>query len=83
MLTEIILPERIETLGKWESWLKVKPGYAQFCCHRKSSACNKENIAYFGLPTSGFGNSNNERRTEAENLPRKLTVLKSLSASSF
>ncbi|HPQ50728.1 MAG: 50S ribosomal protein L9 [Alphaproteobacteria bacterium] len=78
MLTEIILLERIETLGKMGELVKVKPGYARnfLLPQKKALRATKENIAYFEAQRQALETQNNERRTEAEKFAKKIDGLK-------
>lgn len=78
MLTEIILLERIEKLGKMGDTVKVKPGYARnfLLPQRKALRATKENVAYFQAQRAALESQNNERKVEAEKIAKKIEGLK-------
>ncbi|MDD3021639.1 MAG: 50S ribosomal protein L9 [Alphaproteobacteria bacterium] len=78
MLTEIILLERVENLGKMGELVKVRPGYARnfLLPQKKALRATKENIAYFEAQRKALESQNNDRRAEAETLAKKIDGLK-------
>lgn len=78
MLTEIILLERVEKLGKMGEVVKVKPGFARnfLLPQRKALRATKENLAYFEAQRKALEAQNNERKAEAEKEAKKLENLK-------
>lgn len=78
MLTEIILLERIEKLGKMGETVKVKPGFARnfLLPQKKALRATKENIAYFEAQRHALEAQNGERRAQAEALSKKIDGLK-------
>lgn len=78
MLTEVILLERIEKLGKMGEQVKVKPGYARnfLLPQKKALRATKENIAYFEAQRHALESLNNDRKAEAEKLAKKIDGLK-------
>ncbi len=78
MLTEIILLERVENLGKMGELVRVKPGYARnfLLPQKKALRATKENIAYFEAQRQALESLNADRRAEAEKLAKKIDGLK-------
>ncbi|MFA7275670.1 MAG: 50S ribosomal protein L9 [Pseudobdellovibrionaceae bacterium] len=78
MLTEIILLERVEKVGKMGDVVKVKPGYARnfLLPQRKALRATKENIAFFEAQKQALEAQNAQRRSEAETESKKLENLK-------
>lgn len=78
MLTEVILLERIEKLGKMGELVRVRPGYARnfLLPQKKALRATKENIAYFEAQRHALEGLNAERRSEAEKLAKKLDKYK-------
>lgn len=78
MLTEIILLERIEKLGKMGDTVKVRPGYARnfLLPQRKALRATKENLAYFEAQRKALEAQNAERRAEAETASKSIDGLK-------
>lgn len=78
MLTEIILLERIEKLGKMGELVKVKPGYARnyLLPQKKALRATKENVAYFEAQRKVLEAQNAERRAEAEKVAKKIDAYK-------
>lgn len=78
MLTEIILLERVEKLGKMGDTVKVRPGYARnfLLPQRKALRATKENLAYFEAQRKALEAQNSERRSEAEKVAKSIDGLK-------
>ena len=78
MLTEIILLERVENLGKMGELVKVKPGFARnfLLPQRKALRATKENLAYFEAQRKALEAQNDARKAEAEKESKKLEGLK-------
>lgn len=78
MLTEIILLERVEKLGKMGELVKVKPGYARnfLLPQRKALRATKENLAYFEAQRKALEAQNAERKAAAETEAKKIEGLK-------
>ncbi|MBL8639780.1 MAG: 50S ribosomal protein L9 [Alphaproteobacteria bacterium] len=78
MLTEIILLERIEKLGKMGDTVKVRPGYARnfLLPQRKALRATKENLAYFEAQRKALEAQNAERRADAEKSSKSIDGLK-------
>jgi len=78
MLTEVILLERVEKLGKMGEKVKVKPGYARnfLLPQKKALRATKENIAYFEAQRHALEALNTERKSEAEKVAKKIDGLK-------
>jgi large subunit ribosomal protein L9 len=76
--TQIILLERIETLGNMGDVVKVKPGYARnfLLPHKKALRATKENIAYFDAQKKHLLAENDKKRAEAEKLAAKIKGVK-------
>ncbi len=74
MLTEIILLEKVENLGKMGETVKVKPGYARnyLLPQKKALRATKENVAYFEAQRQALEGLNAERRAEAEKVAKKI-----------
>ncbi|MDY0029883.1 MAG: 50S ribosomal protein L9 [Pseudobdellovibrionaceae bacterium] len=74
MLTEIILLEKVENLGKMGDTVKVKPGYARnfLLPQKKALRATKENVAYFEAQRQALEGLNAERRAEAEKEAKKI-----------
>lgn len=78
MLTEIILLERVEKLGKMGEVVKVKPGFARnfLLPQRKALRATKDNLAYFEGQRKALEVQNAERKAEAEKEAKKIENLK-------
>ncbi|HOO51464.1 MAG TPA: 50S ribosomal protein L9 [Alphaproteobacteria bacterium] len=74
MLTEIILLEKVENLGKMGETVKVRPGYARnfLLPQKKALRATKENVAYFEAQRQALEGLNAERRAEAEKVAKKI-----------
>ena len=78
MLTEIILLERVEKLGKMGEIVKVKPGFARnfLLPQRKALRATKENLAFFEAQRKALEAQNAERKAAAEQEAKKIEGLK-------
>lgn len=76
--TQVILLERIETLGNMGDVVRVRPGYARNYLLPQSKAlrATKENIAYFEGRRKVLEAENEKRRKEAEKQAGKVDGLK-------
>ncbi len=78
MPTEIILLERIESLGQMGDVVKVKSGYARnfLLPKKKALRATKENVAFFETQKKALEATNVKKRDEAEKLAKKVDGLK-------
>lgn len=76
--TQIILLERIESLGNMGDVVSVKPGYARNFLLPQSKAlrATKENVAYFEAQKKHLLADNDKKRGEAEKLAAKIKGVK-------
>jgi large subunit ribosomal protein L9 len=74
---EVILLERIETLGQMGDVVKVKPGYARnfLLPQKKALRATKDNLAYFEKQRAQLEAQNLKRRQDAEGVAKKLEGL--------
>ena len=74
---QVILLERIESLGQMGDVVTVKPGYARnyLLPQRKARRATKENLALFEQQRAQLEAENLERRSEAEKVGEKLDGL--------
>src|SRR5215475_5524687 len=74
---EVILLERIETLGQMGEVVKVKPGYARnyLLPQKKALRATKDNLAYFEKQRAQLEAQNLARKSEAEQVAQKLEGL--------
>jgi large subunit ribosomal protein L9 len=74
---EVILLERIETLGQMGDVVKVKPGYARnfLLPQKKALRATKDNLAYFEKQRAQLEAQNLKRRQDAEGVSKKLEGL--------
>jgi large subunit ribosomal protein L9 len=74
---EVILLERIETLGQMGDVVKVKPGYARnfLLPQKKALRATKDNLAYFEKQRTQLEAQNLKRRQDAEGVAKKLEGL--------
>jgi large subunit ribosomal protein L9 len=74
---EVILLERIETLGQMGEVVKVKPGYARnfLLPQKKALRATKDNLAYFEKQRAQLEAQNLKRRQDAEGVSKKLEGL--------
>ena len=78
MPTEIILLERVESLGQMGDVVKVKSGYARnfLFPQKKALRATKSNVAYFETQKKVLEGNNLKKREEAEKLAKKIDGLK-------
>lgn len=76
--TQIILLERVESLGNMGDLVKVKPGYARnyLLPNKKALRATKENVAYFEAQKKHLLAENDKKRAEAEKLAEKIKGIK-------
>jgi large subunit ribosomal protein L9 len=76
-IMEVILLERIETLGQMGDVVKVKPGYARnfLLPQKKALRATKDNLAYFEKQRAQLEAQNLKRRQDAEGVAKKLEGL--------
>ena len=74
---QVILLERIESLGQMGDVVKVKPGYARnfLLPQKKAMRATKDNLAYFEGQRAQLEAHNLTRRQEAEAVARKVDGL--------
>ncbi len=74
---EVILLERIETLGQMGDTVKVKPGYARnyLLPQRKALRANKENKAYFEKQRAILEADNLKKKQEAETIATRMEAV--------
>ena len=75
---EVILLERIDSLGHMGELVKVRPGYARnyLLPQKKALRATKSNIAYFESQRAALEKLNSEKKKEAEKLSKKLDGIK-------
>lgn len=75
---EIILLERIDSLGNMGETVKVRPGFARnyLLPQKKALRATKDNVAYFESQRAALEKLNNEKKKEAEKLSKKLEGIK-------
>src|SRR5690349_17524070 len=75
---EVILLERIERLGQMGEVVNVKPGFARnyLFPQKKALRANKDNKALYESKKSELEANNAKRRTEAEQIAKKMDGLK-------
>ena len=78
MSMDVILLERVESLGGMGDKVRVKPGYARnfLLPQGKALRATADNIAYFETQRAGLEKLNAEKRVEAEKVAKKLEGLK-------
>jgi large subunit ribosomal protein L9 len=76
-MVDVILLERVENLGQMGQVVKVRPGYARnyLLPQKKALRATKENLAYFEKQRSQLEAQNLARRSEAEQVAKKLDGL--------
>ncbi len=74
MPVEVILLERVEKLGQMGQVVKVRPGFARnyLLPQKKALRSTKENRAYFETQRTHLEANNLERRSEAQEVAKKL-----------
>jgi len=75
---QVILLERVESLGQIGDVVKVKPGYARnfLLPRQKALRATKDNIAYFDTQKKVIEADNLKRKGEAEKLSKKVDGIK-------
>ena len=75
---QVILLERVESLGQMGDVVNVKPGYARnfLLPRQKALRATKENISFFDAQKKVLEVDNIKRREEAEKLSKKVNGLK-------
>jgi large subunit ribosomal protein L9 len=75
---QVILLERVESLGQMGDVVSVKPGYARnfLLPHQKALRATQDNIAYFDAQKKVLEADNLKRREEAEKVAKKIGGLK-------
>lgn len=78
MATQVILLERIETLGEMGDVVGVRPGYARnyLLPQKKALRASKENIAYFETQKKHLLAESDKRKKDAEKTAKALEGLK-------
>jgi large subunit ribosomal protein L9 len=73
-MVDVILLERVENLGQMGQVVKVRPGYARnyLLPQKKALRATKENLAYFDKQRAQLEAQNLARRSEAEQVAKKL-----------
>jgi large subunit ribosomal protein L9 len=76
-MVDVILLERVENLGQMGQVVKVRPGYARnyLLPQKKALRATKENLAYFEKQRAQLEAQNLSRRSEAEQVAKKLDGL--------
>ncbi|MGQ0527415.1 MAG: 50S ribosomal protein L9 [Alphaproteobacteria bacterium] len=74
MTTQVILLERVESLGQMGDVVSVRPGYARnyLLPQKKALRASKENIAYFETQKKKLEADNEGRRKDAEKQAKKI-----------
>lgn len=75
---QVILLERVESLGQMGDVVNVKPGYARnfLLPRQKALRATQENIAYFDGQKKMLETDNLKRKSEAEKIAKKVDGLK-------
>src|SRR5476651_1518796 len=75
---QIILLERVESLGQMGDVVNVKPGYARnfLLPRQKALRATKDNVAYFETQKKVLEADNIKRRDEAEKVGKKVDGVK-------
>jgi large subunit ribosomal protein L9 len=78
MATQVILLERIESLGDMGEVVSVRPGYARnyLLPQKKALRASKENVAYFEAQKKFLMAESDKKKADAEKLAKKLDGLK-------
>jgi large subunit ribosomal protein L9 len=73
-MVDVILLERVEKLGQMGQVVKVRPGFARnfLLPQKKALRATKENLAYFEKQRTQLEAQNLARRSEAEQVAKKL-----------
>lgn len=74
MSTQVILLERVESLGNMGDVVSVKPGYARnyLLPQKKALRASKDNVAYFEAQKKTLQAENDKLKKEAEKLAKKI-----------
>jgi len=77
---QVILLERVESLGQMGEVVNVKPGYARnfLLPRQKALRATKDNVAYFETQKKHLEAENLKRRDEAEKVGKKLNGVKAV-----
>jgi large subunit ribosomal protein L9 len=77
MMVDVILLERVESLGQMGQIVKVRPGYARnfLLPQKKALRATKDNLKYFETQRAQLEANNLQRRSEAEQVAAKMTDL--------
>lgn len=75
---QVILLERVESLGQMGDVVNVKPGYARnfLLPHQKALRATKENVVYFDNQKKVIEAESLKRKVEAEKVAKKMVGLK-------
>lgn len=78
MSTQVILLERVDSLGAMGDVVSVKPGYARnfLLPQKKAMRATKANIAFFEAQRKVLEGNNSKKREEAEKQSQKMNNLK-------
>ncbi len=78
MATQVILLERVDSLGGMGDVVSVKPGYARnfLLPQKKALRASKENIAYFDAKKKHLESENEKSKKEAEKLAKSIAGIK-------
>jgi large subunit ribosomal protein L9 len=78
MATQVILLERVESLGEMGDVVAVKPGYARnfLLPQKKALRASKENIAYFEAKKAYLKGESDKAKAAAEKRAKKLEGIK-------
>lgn len=78
MSMDVILLERVESLGNMGDKVRVKPGYARnfLLPQGKALRATADNLAYFETQRAALEKLNAEKRADAEKVAKKLEGLK-------
>lgn len=78
MSMEVILLERVESLGQMGAVVRVRPGYARnyLLPQKKALRATKDNLAYFETQRAALEKRNAETKKDAEKVAQKLEGLK-------
>jgi large subunit ribosomal protein L9 len=77
MMVDVILLERVESLGQMGQIVKVRPGYARnfLLPQKKALRATKDNLKHFETQRAQLEANNLQRRSEAEQVAAKMTDL--------
>ncbi|MEA2756339.1 MAG: large subunit ribosomal protein [Aliidongia sp.] len=76
-MVDVILLERVESLGQMGQIVKVRPGYARnfLLPQKKALRATKDNLKHFETQRAQLEANNLQRRSEAEQVAAKMTDL--------